>query len=60
MKNGNEYFVRNEEGRNDCDAGDRIGSIGMTGLAAQGSAILVQPEKQVTSAKQVLLQQPKR
>ncbi len=52
MKNGNEYFVTGmKKGATIVTLAIGIGSSGMTGLAAQGSAILVQPEKQVTTVQ---------
>jgi len=52
MKNGNEYFVTGmKKGATIVTQAIGIGSSGMTGLAAQGSAILVQPEKQVTTVQ---------
>ena len=52
MKNGNEYFVMGmKKGATIVTLAIGIGSSAMTGLAAQGSAILVQPEKQVTTVQ---------
>ncbi len=52
MKNGNEYFVTGmKKGATIVTLAIGIGSSGMTGLAAQGLAILVQPEKQVTTVQ---------
>ena len=52
MKNGNEYFVTGmKKGATIVTLAIGIGSSAMTGLAAQGSAILVQPEKQVTTVQ---------
>jgi hypothetical protein len=50
MKNGNGRFVTvMKKGAASLTLTIWIGGSGMTGLAAQGSAILVQPEKQVTT-----------
>ena len=52
MKNGNECFVMGmKKGATIVTLAIGIGSSAMTGLAAQGSAILVQPEKQVTTVQ---------
>ena len=52
MKNGNEYFVTGmKKGATIVTLAIGIGSSAMTGLAAQGSAILVQPEKRVTTVQ---------
>ena len=52
MKNGNECFVTGmKKGATIVTLAIGIGSSGMTGLAAQGLAILVQPEKQVTTVQ---------
>jgi len=52
MKNGNEYFVTGmKKGATIVTLAIGIGSSAMTGLAAQGLAILVQPEKQVTTVQ---------
>ena len=52
MKNGNKYFVTGmKKGATIVTLAIGIGSSAMTGLAAQGSAILVQPEKQVTTVQ---------
>ena len=52
MKTGNERFVTvMKKVAASLTLAIWIGSSGMTGLAAQGSAILVQPEKQVTTVQ---------
>lgn len=52
MKNGNGRFVTViKKGAAGLTLAIWIGGSGMTGLAAQSSAILVQPEKQVTTVQ---------
>jgi hypothetical protein len=52
MKNGNERLVTvMKKGAAGLTLAIWIGGSGMTGLAAQGSAVLVQPEKQVTTVQ---------
>jgi hypothetical protein len=52
MKNGNERFVTQmKKGAASLMLAIWIGGNGITGLATQGSAILVQPEKQVTTVQ---------